>query len=73
MEADTRPDENVVGDHDTTVWMYSCPCLRCRWEAWWNEADNFTVAMPKWPHPDGEYQEYFDDREVWSGMTHPNE
>lgn len=54
------------------MWSYSCPCLRCRWEAWWHEGDNSVVGMPNEAHPDGEYAEYWRDREAWSRTAHPN-
>jgi len=55
------------------MWNYACTCLRCRWEAWWHEADNTVIAMPNEPHPDGEYAEWFADRETWGGLRHPND
>jgi hypothetical protein len=38
-----------------------------------NEADNSVIGMPTEPHPDGEFQTYFDNREFWSGDRHPND
>ncbi len=65
----TLPD-CVVGD--VRSWSYACPCLRCRWEAWWNEGDNDTIPMPEDPHPDGEYLTWFNHRESWL-LVHPND
>lgn len=62
-------------DHIATpgMWSYACRCLRCRWEQWWNEGDNYVVGMPDDPHPEGEFLDWFNERERWSGAVHPNE
>lgn len=55
------------------TWSYACPCLLCRWEQWWHEADNSVIPMPTEPHPEGEFSTYFAEREEWSGLVHPND
>lgn len=61
-----------MSDHPPGKWNYACNCIRCRWEQWWHEGDNFVIGMPSEPHPEGEYQAYFDRREHWAGGRHPN-
>jgi hypothetical protein len=61
-------DEHIAGDG----WSYACQCIRCRWEQWWNEGDNFVIPMPDEPHPGGDFDREYADRDLWSGLTHPN-
>lgn len=60
------------GEHRGTpgMWSYACDCIRCRWEQWWNEADPSSIPMPDAPHPDGEYQGYWDARDFWNSHGH---
>ena len=32
-------------------WSYSCGCLRCRWEQFWNEDDPSVCPEPDQPYP----------------------
>ena len=63
-------DEGHIGTPDE--WSYACQCIRCQWEQWWHEGDPSVIALPDEPHPDGEYREYWENREFWRGK-HPNE
>jgi hypothetical protein len=51
-------------------WSYACDCIRCQWEQWWNESDPYSIPMPDQPHPDGEYQGYWDARDFWNSHGH---
>ena len=60
-------------NHPVGTWSYACPCLRCEWEQWWHEGNNAVIGMPARPHPDGEFSDWFVEREQWCGATHPND
>lgn len=36
------------------MWSYSCDCLRCRWEQFWNEDDPEVIPEPDAPYPSDE-------------------